>query len=123
MLEAWLPGEEGGHALAETLFGVSNPSGRLPVTAPRSVGQVPLYYNHKSGGGRSQMLGDYSDSPTTPLFAFGHGLSYTRFEYGELSVDASALGVERRTGDPHTAENTVQRDGLLLVRLDRGHVR
>jgi beta-glucosidase len=87
VLEAWLPGEEGGSAVADVLFGRTSPSGRLPVTLPRAVGQVPIYYDHKSGGGRSQMLGDYSDLPASPLYPFGHGLSYARFEYGELAVE------------------------------------
>lgn len=86
VLEAWLPGEEGGNAIADVLFGAVNPAGRLPVSLPRTVGQVPVYYNHKSGGGRSQMLGDYTDCDTTPLFPFGHGLSYTRFTYANLQV-------------------------------------
>lgn len=86
VVEAWLPGEEGGNALADVLFGQVNPAGRLPVSMPRAVGQVPIYYNHKSGGGRSQMLGDYIDLATTPLYAFGHGLSYTRFTYANLEV-------------------------------------
>jgi beta-glucosidase len=89
IVEAWLPGEEGGNAIADVLFGAVNPAGRLPVSMPRAVGQVPVYYNHKSGGGRSQMLGDYIDLATTPLFPFGHGLSYTRFAYADLAVTPS----------------------------------
>jgi beta-glucosidase len=85
-LLAWLPGEEGGTALARLLFGEANPAGRLPVSMPRAAGQVPTYYNHRSGGGRSMMLGDYADLPAGPLFPFGHGLSYARFEYQELSA-------------------------------------
>ena len=86
VVEAWLPGEEGGAALADVLFGAVNPAGRLPVSMPRAVGQLPIYHNHKSGGGRSQMLGDYSDLATTPLYPFGHGLSYTRFSYANLEI-------------------------------------
>jgi beta-glucosidase len=86
VIEAWLPGEEGGNAVADVLFGSVNPAGRLPVSMPRAVGQVPLYYNHRAGGGRSQMLGDYIDLPTTPLYPFGHGLSYTQFAYADLTV-------------------------------------
>jgi beta-glucosidase len=83
---AWLPGEEGGHAIADVLLGRSEPGGRLPVSLPRTVGQVPLHHDFRAGGGRSMFWGDYSDGPTTPLFAFGHGLTYTSFEYGELQV-------------------------------------
>jgi beta-glucosidase len=86
VVEAWLPGEEAGNAIADILFGAVSPAGRLPVSMPRTVGQVPVYYNHKSGGGRSQMLGDYIDSAAAPLFPFGHGLGYTRFAYDTLEV-------------------------------------
>jgi beta-glucosidase len=86
VVEAWLPGEEGGNAIADVLFGAVDPGGRLPISLPRAVGQLPVYYNHKSGGGRSQMLGDYIDLATTPLYPFGHGLSYTRFIYANLEV-------------------------------------
>src|SRR2546425_284181 len=86
LLYAWLPGEEGGNAIADVLFGAVNPSGRLPVSLPRSVGQVPVYYRYRAGGGRSTFHGDYTDSPATPLFPFGHGLSYTTFAYDRLAV-------------------------------------
>jgi beta-glucosidase len=92
VVEAWLPGEEGGHAIADVLFGSANPAGRLPVSMPRAVGQVPIHYNHKTGGGRSQMLGDYSDLATTPLYPFGHGLSYTQFRYENLTLAPSTAG-------------------------------
>jgi beta-glucosidase len=96
VLEAWLPGEEGGHAIADVLFGRTSPAGRLPVTLPRAVGQVPTYYDHRSGGGRSQMLGDYSDLPVAPLFPFGHGLSYARFEYRALRIEPAAIDAHTR---------------------------
>ena len=86
ILEAWLPGEEGGTAIAETLFGDANPGGKLPITFPRSVGQVPIYYNAKPAGRRSFWYDDYVAEQVTPLFAFGHGLSYTSFEYRELEI-------------------------------------
>jgi beta-glucosidase len=86
VVEAWLPGEEGGNGVADVLFGAVNPAGRLPISFPRTVGQVPVYYGHKSGGGRSQMLGSYIDGSTKALFPFGHGLSYTRFEYTSLEI-------------------------------------
>jgi beta-glucosidase-like glycosyl hydrolase len=86
IVQAWLPGEEGGHAIADVLLGRSEPGGRLPVSLPRGVGQVPLHHDFRAGGGKSTFWGDYSDGRTTPLFAFGHGLTYTRFEYGELQI-------------------------------------
>jgi len=93
ILEAWLPGEEGGHAIADVLFGRVSPAGRLAMTLPRHSGQLPLYYNHKPSGARSQFYGDYTDMPSAPLFAFGHGLSYSRFEYGDIVLSSQAPGV------------------------------
>ena len=87
LVEAWLPGEEGGAAIADILFGDANPGGKLPMTFPRAVGQIPIFYSHKPSGGRSQWHGDYVSLPTTPLFPFGHGLSYTQFEYSNLRID------------------------------------
>jgi beta-glucosidase len=94
ILYVWSPGQEGGGALADVLFGDVAPSGRLPVSLPRAVGQVPVYHGHRAGGGRSQMLGDYVDLPTSPQWPFGFGLSYTTFGYAALSVspDAPAAG-------------------------------
>lgn len=88
LVQAWPLGEEGGHALADVLFGTVNPSGRLPVSLPRRVGQVPRYLGHRAGGSTAMFYGSYSDGPTSPLFAFGHGLSYTRFAYAGLEVTA-----------------------------------
>jgi beta-glucosidase len=86
IVEAWLPGEESGTAIADVLFGDFCPGGKLPVSIPINVGQVPVYYNHKPSGGRSQWHGDYVDMSSKPLFPFGHGLSYTSFEYSGLEI-------------------------------------
>jgi beta-glucosidase len=80
------PGEEAGHGLADVLFGVTDPGGRLPVSLPRHVGQVPIYAAHRAGGGLSTWYRDYTDSSASPLFAFGHGLSYTTWDYSDLTV-------------------------------------
>ena len=86
ILEAWLPGEEGGAAVAEILFGDANPGGKLPITFPRSVGQLPIFYNYKPSAMRSNWYVDYVAEKATPLYPFGHGLSYTTFDYGDLSI-------------------------------------
>ncbi len=95
ILEAWLPGEEGGTAVAAALFGEANPGGKLPITFPRHVGQLPIYYNQKPSGGRSNWYGDYVNAPADPLFPFGHGLSYTTFAYSDFSISAD----ERQAGE------------------------
>lgn len=87
VLLAWLPGQEGGLAVADLLTGEANPGGKLPMTFPRNVGQVPIFYGHKVSGGRSHWQGDYVDGPTTPLYPFGFGLSYTRFELSNAVVE------------------------------------
>ncbi len=88
ILEAWLPGEEGGNAIADVLFGTVNPGGKLPVSFPRHVGQLPVFYNHKPSGMKSHMYGDYVAEKATPLYSFGHGLSYTSFEYCDLLLSS-----------------------------------
>ncbi|TET37003.1 MAG: beta-glucosidase [Anaerolineales bacterium] len=87
ILEAWIPGEEGGSAVADVLFGETNPGGKLPVTFPRHVGQLPIFYNHKPSGMKSHWYGDYVSEEATPLYPFGHGLSYTTFEYSDMSIE------------------------------------
>lgn len=86
ILQAWVPGEEGGEAIAAVLFGDQNPGGRLPISIPRSAGQVPVFYNHKPSGMRSNIFGDYYNEPVSPLFPFGHGLSYSKFTYEDLVI-------------------------------------
>lgn len=86
LLQVYPPGEEGGNGLADVLTGKVNPSGRLTVSMPRSVGQVPTTVGSRAGGDRAMFFDDYTDSPTTPLFPFGHGLSYTTFAYDNLKV-------------------------------------
>ena len=89
LVEAWLPGEEGGGAIADGLFGDLNPGGKLTMTWPRAVGQIPIFYNHKPSGGRSQWHTDYVSLSVTPLYPFGHGLSFTQFEYSNLQIDST----------------------------------
>ncbi len=106
ILEAWYPGEFGGRAIAETLFGVNNPAGRLPVSFPKNVGQLPVYYNHFPSKGKYYVGGDDS-----PQFIFGFGLSYTTFKYENLTVTAPSEG----SGDDVLVSfdliNTGKRDG------------
>ncbi|MFV0388616.1 MAG: glycoside hydrolase family 3 N-terminal domain-containing protein [Pyrinomonadaceae bacterium] len=90
ILETWFPGTMAGPAIADTLFGDSNPSGKLPVTFPRSVGQIPIYYNHKSTGrpilDSNKYTSKYTDVSNSPLFPFGFGLSYTKFRLSNLRL-------------------------------------
>jgi beta-glucosidase len=116
VLESWLPAQEGGSAIADVLFGDANPGGKLPVSFPRGVGQIPVYYNHKPSGGRSHWYGEYVEMPATPLFPFGFGLSYTQFEYSELCVTSEAdAGGTITIGA--TIKNTGQRAGDEVVQL------
>ncbi len=91
VIHAWVPGDEGPGAIADVLFGTTSPGGRLPVTVPWSVGQVPIHYAHKPSGGRSNWKGDYVDGPHRPLWPFGFGLSYTSFALGDLAVQAPSV--------------------------------
>ena len=88
IIEAWLPGEEGATAVAALLFGQVNPGGKLPVTFPRHVGQIPLFYNQKPSGGKSNWYWDYVSVARSPLYPFGHGLSYTTFDYSDFSLSS-----------------------------------
>jgi beta-glucosidase len=91
IIEAWFPGIQAGNAIADVIFGDCNPGGKLPATFPQTVGQVPIYYNHKNTGRPpspvNKWTSKYIDAPYTPLFPFGHGLSYTKFEYSGLEIN------------------------------------
>jgi beta-glucosidase len=113
---AWVPGEEGGRALARMLFGEVNPAGRLPVSLPRAPGQVPVYHNHRAGGGRSMALGDYIDQSTRPLYPFGHGLSYSTFEYLDFSCP-DTVDVHATINLWVTVRNESDRDGDEVVQI------
>ncbi len=117
VVEAWLPGEEGGAAVAGVLFGDINPGGKLPVTFPRTVGQVPLFYNHKPSGGRSHWHGDYVSTPVTPLFPFGHGQSYTQFEYSALIIDPPQVETTGEVTISAEIANTGERAGDEVVQM------
>ncbi len=91
ILQAWLPGQEGGPAVADVLFGNAVPGGKLPISIPRSEGQIPVYHYHKPSGGRSQFSGNYVDLSTKPLYPFGFGLSYTTFEYSNLRLSKTKV--------------------------------
>ena len=115
ILEAWYLGDECGHALADVLFGDYNPSGKLTMTFPRSVGQIPLYYNHRNSG-RPELI-RYIDEEITPLYPFGYGLSYSKFVYQGLTLSRTAL----RPGETLTAAVTLRnesgRGGEEVVQL------
>lgn len=119
ILETWFLGTEAGNAIADVLFGDYNPSGKLPVTFPRSVGQVPIFYNHMSTGrppSTEHFTSKYIDIPWTPLFSFGHGLSYTRFEYSDLNVIADP-GVRDQFLVTVDVTNAGRRSGVETAQL------
>lgn len=117
ILEAWLPGEEGADAVADVLFGDTNPAGRLPITVPRSVGQVPIYYGHKPSGGRSHWKGSYVDESNLPLYAFGYGLSYTKFDYSNLVLSSSETDVHGHVDITCAVKNIGGYDGEEVIQL------
>lgn len=113
VLDVWYPGQEGGHAVADVLFGRVNPAGRLPLTFPMHEGQVPLYYAHKPTGRGD----DYLDLTGQPLFPFGHGLSYTTFAYDSLEVAVHAPSDSVTLDITATIRNTGTRAGDEVVQL------
>jgi beta-glucosidase len=121
LVEAWHLGSQAGHAIADVLFGDVNPSGKLPVSFPRHVGQEPLYYNHKNTGrpGPSDMVfwSHYTDAPNTPLYPFGHGLSYTTFTYSEPRLSAAEVAIGGELGVEVTVKNSGERAGAEVVQL------
>jgi len=113
VVDAWYPGEQGGNAVADVLFGDANPAGRLPITFPMYEGQLPLYYNHKPTGRGD----DYVDLTGMPLFPFGFGLSYTTFEYANLAIEPAAIDAAGSATVRCTVKNTGARAGDEVVQL------
>ncbi|WP_054956816.1 glycoside hydrolase family 3 N-terminal domain-containing protein [Paenibacillus dakarensis] len=124
VLEAWFPGSEGGAAIADLLIGKANPSGRLAMSFPQSVGQVPVYYNTYNTGRPmdpsktdERYVSKYLDSPNEPLLPFGFGLSYSDFTYGELSLTSHEMSAEQPLKVSVTVTNTGTRTGIETVQL------
>jgi beta-glucosidase len=124
ILNVWFPGSEAGYAISDVLFGKVNPSGKLPMSFPRNVGQIPLYYNYKSTG-RPEKDEDkfekfksvYLDVPNSPLYPFGYGLSYTTFNYSDVSLSSSKLQGNQTLKASVTLTNTGKYDGAEIVQL------
>ncbi len=124
ILHAWYPGTVGGHAVADVLFGDYNPSGKLPVTFPRNVGQVPIHYDMKNtgrpielGAANAKYVSRYLNTPNTPLYPFGYGLSYTSFGYSPVTPSAASMGPGGTITASATITNTGQRAGEEVVQL------
>jgi beta-glucosidase len=117
VLMAWFPGQEGGEAVADVLVGEAAPGGKLPISYPRSVGQIPVHHGHKVSGGRSHWKGDYVDSPATPLYPFGHGLGYTTFGLSNASLGPAELTWHDRITTRVVVTNTGERPGDEVVQL------
>ena len=110
---AWEPGMVGGQAVAEILYGKVNPSAKLAITFPRSSGQIQMYYNHKPSHYRYKL----QDIPNKPLYHFGHGLSYTTYEYSDLQLSKSEIAANENIEASVTVKNTGKRDGVEIAQL------
>jgi len=121
ILETWHSGTMGGAAIADVLFGDANPSGKLPVTFPRNVGQIPIYYNALPTGrpfeAENRYTSKYIDAPNTPLYPFGFGLSYTKFNIGNLRLDKTRIIRNENVKVSVDVENAGKRDGAEVVQL------
>lgn len=122
ILEAWYPGTMGGYAVADVLFGDVNPSGKLTATFPRNLGQVPIYHYAKNTGrpyvhSEAKYESRYLDVPNEPLFAFGHGLSYTEFEYSDIELSAASFSGDGSIEAEVTLTNKGGREGTETVQL------
>jgi len=123
VLETWFSGTEGGNAIADVLFGDYNPSGKLPITFPRSVGQIPTYYSHLSigrpftPGKPGNYTSQYFDEGNSPLYPFGYGLSYTDFSLSDVSLSAKTLKPGATLTASVTLKNTGKRAGETVVQL------
>jgi beta-glucosidase len=121
ILESWFAGTQAGNATADVLFGDVNPGGKLPVTFPRAVGQIPIYYGYKNTGRppdpNNKYTSKYLDLPNSPLFPFGYGLSYTSFRLANLRLTASSIRPDGRITVSAEVENTGGRAGDEVVQL------
>jgi beta-glucosidase len=122
ILEAWFPGVEAGNAAADVLFGDVNPSGKLPVTFPRTLGQVPIYYNHEPTGRPCDATQKYTSryrdlNACDPLYEFGFGLSYTTFSVSDFAIDRTRVGRNGRVHATMTVTNTGTRAGTDVAQL------
>ena len=124
ILNVWSPGSEGGNAVADVLFGDVNPSAKLTMSFPRSVGQLPLYYNHKNTGRPHPEYDEYRkftscymDEINAPLYPFGYGLSYTTYEYSEPVLSSAEMSLDGTVTASVTVKNTGSRDGFETVQL------
>ncbi|WP_425489953.1 glycoside hydrolase family 3 C-terminal domain-containing protein [Nocardioides ungokensis] len=122
ILEAWFPGVEAGNAVADVVFGDVNPSGKLPVTFPRTLGQVPIYYNHEPTGRPCDATQKYNSryrdlNSCDPLYEFGYGLSYTTFSVSDFSIDQSRIGPDGKVHATMTVTNTGSRAGTDVAQL------
>jgi beta-glucosidase len=123
ILDAWFSGTEAGNAIADVLYGNYNPSGKLTMSFPRNVGQIPIYYNHKntgrpySGNGAGKFRSNYLDVSNDPLFPFGYGLSYTTFDYSNVSVSAPTIKQGQKITASVTVTNSGKFEGTETVQL------
>ena len=124
ILNVWFGGSEAAYAIGDVLFGDVNPSGKLTMTFPKNVGQIPLFYNHKNTGRPLQegkwfekFRSSYLDVDNEPLYPFGYGLSYTAFQYSDIALSASAMGQDGSITAAVTVTNTGKRDGAEVVQL------
>ena len=121
ILETWFAGTKAGAAIMDVLSGVANPSGKLTMTFPRNVGQIPIYYNAKHTGRPMSLTNKYSskylDVPNSPLYVFGHGLSYSTFNYSPIQLSANTLSGSQRIKASVTVANTSSRDGYETVQF------
>ncbi|SDW63979.1 beta-glucosidase [Hydrobacter penzbergensis] len=121
IVETWFAGMKAGNAIADVLFGKYNPSGKLTMTFPRSVGQIPIYYNAKSTGRPfsegQKYTTQYLDVPNTPLYPFGYGLSYTHFNYSAVSLNKTSIKPSEKLTATVTISNTGKYDGEETAQL------
>ena len=124
ILNVWFGGSEAAYAIGDVLFGVVNPSGKLTMTFPKNVGQIPLFYNHKNtgrplaaGNWFEKFRSNYLDVDNEPLYPFGYGLSYTTFQYSDIALSTPVMGQNGSTTAVVTVTNTGKRDGAEVVQL------